>query len=193
MSTPHSTAPATTGGPSDCASVMPPASTSAAPDSSSASASVTADGREVEVTCVQPPPASRVSVPADDEEGLIAQNHSKQVKVKFVATTKRPKTAWAWQYFVEFKPAVMGRTVMCCVLVRKNGKDVRCGHTVKWTSSNGTKGLSDHVKKAHRNEYLRVMDQQTQTVDMKREVAQAAGGRDTLLCFLPCLYCVTAG
>ena len=143
---------------------------------------------------MQPPPASRVSVPADDEEGLIAQNHSKQVKVKFVATTKRPKTAWAWQFVVEPKPAVMGRTAMYCVLVRKNGKDVRCGHTVKWTSSNETKGLSDdHVRKAHRNEYLRVLAQRAQAVENEWEMAQGAGGCETLLCFPPCRYCEAAG
>lgn len=60
---------------------------------------------------------------------------------------KNAKRSWVWQVFHEFEPPVKGQNVFCTV----------CRHLLKWSSTQGTKGLKTHYQSRHRKLFEELM------------------------------------
>ena len=113
------------------------------------------------------------SSPVVDGNGLtpttqtVHSENGTPVTVKIVKTAagNRAKRSWIWQAMHEFKPSINGKNVICSAYK----------HLMRWVSTSGTTGMTQHHGKKHPALYAQIMKKHTTLANAKANVSAAIG------------------
>ena len=100
------------------------------------------------------------------EPAMLHSRNGTPVEVTIVPQTtgKNAKRSWVWQVFHQFTPAINDKNVFCRA----------CKHLLKWKSTTGTRGMSEHYK-THTKLYESIMKDHTTPADGRANIANAIG------------------